>query len=79
MRILFVVNRLVHVRRFDRAVRLLADRGHDVCLASQDDDVELWPLLAGHSRITATAAPRNRTDDWAAAASMLRRTRDYIR
>ena len=79
MRILFVVNRLVHVRRFDRAVRLLADRGHDICLASQDDDVELWPLLAGHSRITATAAPRNRTDDWAAAASMLRRTRDYIR
>ena len=39
MRILFVVNRLAHARHFDRAVRLLADRGHDVCLASQDDDV----------------------------------------
>ena len=79
MRILFVVSRLAHVRHFDRAVRLLADRGHDVCLASQDDDVEVWGVLAGHSRITAVVAPRNRGDDWSAAATMLRRTRDYIR
>jgi len=79
MRILFVVNRLAHVRHFDRAVRLLADRGHDVCLASQDDDVELWGILAGQSGIRATAAPRNRGDDWSAAATMLRRTRDYLR
>ena len=50
MRILFVVNRLAHVRHFDRAVRLLADRGHDVCLASQDDDVELWGVLAKQPR-----------------------------
>jgi hypothetical protein len=67
------------VRHFDRAVRLLADRGHDVCLASQDDDVELGGLLAGQPRITAIAAARNRGDDWVAAATMLRRTRDYIR
>ncbi len=79
MRILFVVNRLAHVRHFDRAVRLLADREHDVCLASQDDDVELWGVLAGHPRIRAIAAPRNRGDDWGAAATMVRRTRDYIR
>ena len=79
MRILFVVSRLAHVRHFDRAVRLLADRGHDICLASQDDDVEVWGVLAGHSRITAVAAPRNRGDDWSAAATMIRRTRDYIR
>jgi hypothetical protein len=79
MRILFVVNRLAHVRHFDRAVRLLADRGHDVCLASQDDDVELWGVLARQPRIRAVAAPRNRGDDWGAAATMVRRTRDYIR
>jgi hypothetical protein len=79
MRLLFVVNRLAHVRHFDRAVRLLADRGHDVCLASQDDDVELWGMLAGQSRIRAITAPRNRGDDWGAAATMLRRTRDYLR
>jgi len=79
MRILFVVHRLAHVRHFDRAVRLLADRGHDVCLASQDDDVELSGVLAGQPRITAIAAARSRSDDWVAAATMLRRTRDYIR
>jgi hypothetical protein len=79
MRILFVVNRLAHVRHFDRAVRLLADRGHDVCLASQDDDVELWGVLARQPRIRAIVAPRNRGDDWGAAATMVRRTRDYIR
>ena len=79
MRILFVVGRLAHVRHFDRAVRLLADRGHDICLASQDDDVEMWGVLTGHPRISAVVAPRNRGDDWTAAATMLRRTRDYIR
>ena len=62
MRILFVVNRLAHVRHFDRAVRLLADRGHDVCLASQDDDVELWGVLVRQPRIRAIVAPRNRGD-----------------
>lgn len=79
MRVLFVVNRLAHVRHFDRAVRLLADRGHDVCLASQDDDVELWGVLARQPRIRAIVAPRNRGDDWGAAATMVRRTRDYLR
>jgi hypothetical protein len=79
MRILFVVNRLAHVRHFDRAVRLLADRGHEVSLASQDEDLELWGVIAGHERIRACAAPRNRGDDWAAAATMVRRTRDYLR
>ena len=38
MRILFVLNRLAHARHFDRAVRLLADRGHDVILASNRED-----------------------------------------
>ncbi len=79
MRILFVLNRRAHVRHFDRAVRLLADRGHDICLASQDDDVDVRGVLAGHPRITAAAAPRNRTDDWVSAATAIRRARDYIR
>ena len=79
MKFLIVINRLAHVRHFDRAVRLLADRGHDVCLTPQDDDVELRGVLAGHPRITAIAGPRNRTDDWAAHATMIRRARDYVR
>lgn len=79
MRILFILNRMAHVRHFDRAVRLLADRGHDICLASQDDDVQLRGVVARQPRITAVVGPRNRGDDWVAAATMLRRTRDYIR
>jgi len=79
MRLLFVLNRMAHVRHFDRAVRILADRGHEICLASQDDELELPGLLAKHPRITSIAAARNRGDDWTAAATMLRRTRDYIR
>ena len=79
MRLLFIVNRLAHVRHFDRAVRLLADRGHQVCLASQDDDVELRGVLAGQPRITAVAGPRNRTDEWSSHAAVIRRARDYVR
>src|SRR4029453_7513935 len=79
MRLLFVLNRMAHVRHFDRAVRLLADRGHEICLASQDDDVELRGVLAGQPRITPIPAARNRVDDWSAAATMIRRTRDYVR
>ena len=70
---------MAHVRHFDRAVRLLADRGHDICLASQDDDVELRGTLAGQPRITSAAAPRNRADDWTAHVTLLRRARDYNR
>jgi hypothetical protein len=79
MRLLFVLNRMAHVRHFDRTVKILADRGHEICLASQDDELALPGVLAKHPRITSTAAARNRGDDWTAAASMLRRTRDYIR
>ncbi len=79
MRILFVLNRMAHVRHFDRAVKILADRGHEIALASQDDELGLPGALAKHPRITSIAAARNRGDDWTAAATMLRRTRDYIR
>ena len=79
MRILFIVSRLAHVRHFDRAIRVLADRGHDVILVSQDDDVELHGVLTKQSRITAVAGPRNRTDDWGAVATTLRRVRDFNR
>ena len=79
MRILFVVSRMAYVRHFDRAVRLLADRGHEICLASQDDDVELPALARDHTRVTGVAAPRNRTDTWTGAAGVVRRARDYVR
>lgn len=79
MKILFVLNRLVHVRHFDRAVRLLADRGHDVCLASQEDDTEPIGEVAGHARITMTRAPQTRSDDWQTPTKTLRRVRDYLR
>ena len=79
MHVLFVVGRLAHVRHFDRAIRLLADRGHTITLGSQDDDLELRGVLAQHPRIRAIAAPRNRTDDWAPHATAVRRARDFVR
>ena len=79
MKILFVLNRMAHVRHFDRAIRLLADRGHAIVVASQEDDTQLREVLADHPAITATVAPQRRVDDWAHAASALRRTRDYVR
>lgn len=79
MHFLFVVGRLAHVRHFDRAIRLVAERGHDVTLASQDDDLELRGVLAQHARIRSVAAPRNRTDDWAPHATAIRRARDFVR
>lgn len=79
MKILFVLNRLAHVRHFDRAVRLLADRGHDICLASQENETEPVGEVAGHPRIVVTRAPQGRADDWGNAAKTLRRMRDYLR
>jgi hypothetical protein len=79
VKILFVLNRMAHVRHFDRAVRLLADRGHRIVIASQEHDTELRDVLADHPAITAALAPTRRVDDWARAAAALRRTRDYLR
>src|SRR5689334_17226216 len=70
---------MAHVRHFDRAIRLLAERGHVIVIASQEDDTELRDVLADHPSITATRAPQRRMDDWSNAASALRRTRDYVR
>ena len=79
MKILFVLNRMAHVRHFDRAIRLLADRGHEIVVASQEHDTTLREVLADQPGITATIAPQRRLDDWAHAATALRRTRDYVR
>src|SRR4051812_26654365 len=79
MKILFVLHRLAHVRHFDRAVRALADRGHDVVLASQEDDERLDEVGLDHPGIRAARAPSRRIDDWAEASKALRRTRDYLR
>jgi hypothetical protein len=63
VRILFVVNRMTHVRHFDRAIRLLADRGHEIRMAAQEADLELPDVLREHPRISAMLAPDKRGDD----------------
>jgi hypothetical protein len=78
VKILVVLNRMVHVRHFDRAIRLLAERGHRVVLASQEDDLRLGETL-DHPSIEAARAPQRRVDDWTHAAKALRRTRDFVR
>src|SRR3954462_1348270 len=69
---------MAHVRHFDRAIRLLAERGHRVVLASQEDDLRVSHTLE-HPNIQTVRAPQRRVDDWAGAAKALRRTRDYVR
>jgi hypothetical protein len=70
---------MAHVRHFDHAIRHLADRGHDVTLAAQEDDLELPGVLADHPRIAARLAPPRRDDEWQTPAKAIRRTRDYVR
>jgi len=69
---------MAHVRHFDRAIRLLAVRGHQVVLASQEEDLHVGETLT-HPAIETVHAPRRRTDDWMQAAKALRRTRDFVR
>jgi len=78
VKILVVLNRMAHVRHFDRALRLLAERGHRVVLASQEDDLRVG-LTLEHPSIEAVRAPQRRADDWTHAAKALRRTRDFVR
>ena len=69
---------MAHVRHFDRAIRLLAERGHEVVLASQEEGLDVGAILQ-HSGIRTVRAPQRRVDDWGGAAKALRRTRDYVR
>src|SRR4029078_2170657 len=78
VKILVVLNRMAHVRHFDRAIRLLADRGHRVVLASQEDDLRVGRTLEAPS-IEVVRAPQRRGDDWTHAAKAVRRTRDFVR
>ena len=78
VKILVVLNRMAHVRHFDRAIRLLADHGHHVVLASQEDDLRVGETLE-HPSIEVVHAPPRRTDDWNQAAKAIRRTRDFVR
>src|SRR6188472_4641805 len=78
VKILIVLNRMAHVRHFDRAIRLLAERGHQVVLASQEEGLDVGETL-NHPAIHTVRAPQRRVDDWSGAVKALRRTRDYVR
>jgi FkbM family methyltransferase len=79
MKILFVLKQMLFVRHFDTVVRLLADRGHEVRLACQNDELDLPPILSNHPQISAVACPSKRDDDWHVPAAIVRRSRDYLR
>lgn len=82
MRILFVAKQSRNVATFLRTLRLLAERGHTVLLATQDRDDERDKRLEfaidvpGVSILT---CPSTRLDEWAAPADLARRLRDGLR
>ena len=73
----------VYVRNFESALRLLAERGHDVHVATEphpelDRGDLLGRLHAAHPRIT-YGPPPAAPDPWARAGYDLRRAADYLR
>lgn len=78
MRVLFVLRRLGFARHFDGVVWGLAEAGHEVRLAPQDEDERLKDRVLEHPRITVEPAPRHRTDGWATHVTIVRRLRDCL-
>ena len=81
MRVLFVLPLTSFMRHFDTVALTLADRGHDVEIATPGTAKD-WPLpdtLAAHPRISQTICPAGRSDEWNESATDMRRLVDYLR
>ena len=80
MRILFQVTLHTMLRHFTDVVLELANRGHDIQVASLDGRDVVPPLaLRDHQRISFVHCPGRRGDDWAERVHELRAVRDYLR
>ncbi|MBI4886460.1 MAG: hypothetical protein HY824_05170 [Acidobacteria bacterium] len=81
MRILFLLPLTSYVRHFDSVVLALADRGHEVRIATPGNAKD-WPLpeaLEAHPRVSQGTCPAGRADAWNGAATDLRLLGDYLR
>jgi hypothetical protein len=81
MRILFFLPLTSHVRHFDSVILALADRGHEIGIATPGRATN-WPLpeaLASHPNVTEVTCPEGRTDGQTSAARLVRASADYER
>jgi len=79
MKILFVLKQTGYLRHFDTVVQTLADQGHEIRLASQNDSLKLPSTLQDLPRVSITTCPKKRGDAWAKDVSLFRRAEDYLR
>jgi hypothetical protein len=82
MRVLYLLAHTGLFRNFESTLRLLAERGHEVCVAL---DSERYPsaafdaLRAEHQTITVAATPPVAQDRWSALGRGVRAASDYLR
>ena len=78
MRILFVMPQSKFLRYLHGVVHALADRGHQVCVATEDGTKRRPPSPPLGERVTYAKAPSGRTDAWSRHAPLLRAVRTYL-
>lgn len=81
MRVLFVLSSTSFLRHFDGVILGLADRGHEVTVATPAREAD-WPVpsaMAAHPRIAMATCPGGRSDEWGDAATHFRLIVDYAR
>jgi hypothetical protein len=80
VKILFLIGATSRIRNFHESLTLLADRGHEICLAGRlrKGAFEL-PKTVQHPRISGRVNPTQRGDDWRDFVDLLRGARDYVR
>jgi hypothetical protein len=81
VRILVQVTDTTMLRHFTDVMLALADRDHDVHVASSEGRADLPPpaALKDHPRISFMSCPERRGDEWAEWLPALRAIRDYLR
>jgi len=84
MKILFVGRRYLYFKNFDSVIRELAQRGHQVHLAVERDDIEGRPAFVDEltdalPNVTSGYGPSRAKDDWTWIATRLRLGLDYLR
>jgi len=81
MRILFLGWRYTYFRNFESVLRELADRGHHVHLAVEEDEGRPFAedLVARFPHVTYGVAPSRADDDWSWVATRLRFGLEFLR
>ena len=81
MKILFLGWRYTYFRNFESVLQELAERGHQVHLAVEEDEGRplIEPLVSAYPNITCSVAASRADDDWSWAATRLRFGLEYLR